>query len=220
MRRVPDVLVAASSARRMLFIRIRKIIRNCYLATLFSMPKGQIMRNNHILHGVGLTLVGTWCLSICSAAPQTQSASLSPLIPKTASGSIGFDSGLWRSEYLQQSKQDKGTTKASATEVVTTVTTSGTTNTPPPAFVYSDKLVTIPHDAPAVMDTHGVSTNGESDEQGEATMSEWDNAVAKSGASATPGFTASGPSVISAVVGFVGIMTVIGAYVSSGKRNR
>ena len=137
-----------------------------------------------------------------------------------------FDSGiigtfaLISTEYLQQSKQDKGTTKASATEVVTTVTTPGTTNTPPPAFVYSDKLVTIPHDAPAVMDTHGVSTNGESDEQGEATMSEWDNAVAKSGASATPGFTASGPSVISAVVGFVGIMTVIGAYVSSGKRNR
>ena len=61
---------------------------------------------------------------------------------------------------------------------------------------------------------------GESNLLEDAVMSEWETAVADSGASVTPGFTASGPSLTSAIVGFVGIMIVIGAYVSSGKRNR
>ena len=178
------------------------------------------MRNNHILHGIGLILVGAPCLSICTAAQQTQSPSVSKLIPQIASDAVGFDSGLWRSEYLQQTKQDKDETKASTSGVITTAATSGSAKSTPPAFVYSDKLVMIPLNTPVQIQTHKFHTNGESDLQEETAMSEWENTVATSGASVTPGFTASGPSVTSAIVGFVGIMIVIGAYVSSGKQNR
>ncbi len=185
------------------------------------------MRNNHILHGVGLTLVGTLCLSICTAAQQTQSPSFRPLVPQFASDAIGFDSGLWRSEYLQQPTQDDDDTKASTSDVITSTsdvitstTTSGSANSRPPAFVYSDKLITIPLDTPALTETYMHHANNESSLQEETAMSEWESAVAESGASLTPGSTASGPSVTSAIVGFVGIMIVIGAYVSSGQRNR
>lgn len=179
------------------------------------------MRNNHILYGVGLTLVGTLCLSICTAAQQTQAPSFRQLVPQIATDTVGFDSGLWRSEYLQQPTQDDDDTRVSRSGVGTSATTTGSAKTPPPAFVYSDKLITIPLDTPALIETHMQHANGESSLLlEETTMSEWENAVAESGASVTPGFTASGPSVTSAIVGFVGIMIVIGAYVSSGKRNR
>jgi len=179
------------------------------------------MRTNHILHGVGLTLVGTLCLSMCSAAQQTQSPSFRQSVPQIASDAIGFDSGLWRSEYLQQPTQEDKDTKHSASDVATSATISSSAKSPPPAFVYSDKLVTIPLDIPAVIETPMQHANGESSLLMEETaMSEWENAVAESGGSVTPGSTASGPSVTSAIVGFVGIMIVIGAYVSSGKRNR
>lgn len=187
------------------------------------------MRTNHILHGVGLTLVGTLCLSMCSAAQQTQSSSFKQLVPQIATDAIGFDSGLWRSEYLQQLTQDDDDddTKPSTSTIMTSAktaasaATSGSAKSPPPAFVYSDKLVTIPLDIPAMIETPMQHANGESSLLMEETaMSEWENAVAESGGSVTPGSTASGPSVTSAIVGFVGIMIVIGAYVSSGKRNR
>ena len=142
------------------------------------------------------------------------------MVPQIASDAIGFDSGLWRSEFLQQPTQDDVDTKASTSDVMTAEATSGSAKSPPPAFVYSDKLITIPLDTPALVETHMHHADGESNLQEDAVMSEWQNAVAESGASVTPGFTASGPSVTSAIVGFVGIMIVIGAYVSSGKRNR
>lgn len=184
------------------------------------LSKGQIMLNNYTLHGVGLTLVGTLFLSTCSAAAQPQSPSLNRLIPKIASDAVGFDSGLWRSEFLQQPKQGKDETAAAISAEMQNSTASGAAKSTPPAFVYSDKLVTIPLDTPALIDPQMLDANGHAALQEETTMSEWENAVAVSGASVTPGFTASGPSITSAIVGFVGIMIVIGAYVSSGKRNR
>lgn len=129
------------------------------------------MRNNHIRHGVVFTLVGTLCLSICTAAPQTQSALLRQLVPHITSDAIGFDSGLWRSEYLQRPKQDKHATQASTSEVMTAVTTSGSAKSPPPAFVYSDKRVTIPLDTPALIEAHEFHANGGSDLQEETAMS-------------------------------------------------
>lgn len=183
------------------------------------------MRINNILHSIGLTLVGTLCLSICSAAQQTHSSSLGKLGTHVAADAIGFDSGLWRSEYLQQQKSDKEEGDASATDVMqsdvmTSTPVSSSAKSPPAAFIYSDNLVTIPLDTPALIESQGIQINGESTFEEEATMSEWENAVASSGGNATPGFTASGPSLTSAIVGCVGIMIVVGAYVSSGKRNR
>jgi hypothetical protein len=177
------------------------------------------MRNKYILHGAGLTLVATLCLSICAAA-QTQSTSFSQLIPHTTSDAIGFDSGLWRSEYLQQPRQDNDEAAASTSAAKTNATTSGSVKSPPPAFFYSDQLVTIPLDTPGLIEPQMNNADGASGLQDETAMSEWENAVAESGASVTPGFTASGPSLTSAIVGFVGIMIVMGAYISSGKRNR
>lgn len=171
------------------------------------------MRINNILHSIGLTLVGTLCLSICSAAQQTHSSSLGKLGSQVAADAIGFDSGLWRSEYIQQQKTDND-------ESPTPTPVSSLASAPPAAFIYSDNLVTIPLNTPALMETPAIQVNGESSFEEETTMSEWENAVASSGGKATPGSTASGPSLTSAIVGCVGIMIVVGAYVSSGKRNR
>lgn len=185
-----------------------------------SLPKGHIMRNKYILHGAGLTLAGTLCLSICAAAAQTQSASFSKLIPYITSDAVGFDSGLWRSEYLRQPRQDNDEAAAAISAVTTKETNSGSVKSPPPVFVYSDKLVRIPLDTPALIEPHMFDADGESALQEETAISEWENAVAESGAGLIPGSTASGPSVTSAIVSFVGIMIVIGAHISSGKRNR
>ena len=184
------------------------------------------MRNKHILHGLGLTLIATMLLSVCTAAPQKPSVSRSMLVPQIASDAIGFDSGFWRSEYLQQPKEDKDKDKdkdktdASSSDLMATATASGSAKQPPAAFVYSDTLITVPLDTPAVIDIQLGEASSQLGLVEETTMSEWENAVAESGASVTPGSTISGPSVTSAIVGFVGIMIVLGAYVSSGKRNR
>ncbi len=220
------MLFAASSARRMLFLcfhvaPLKELMRSLrQLIFTSSLSEGRIMRNNYFLRGVGLTLVGTLCLSLCTAAPPTQSSSLGPLIPRIASDAVGFDSGLWRSEYLQQPKQDKDKTKVPPSEVMPNKTTSDPVKSTPTSFRYSENLITIPLNTSSVIDTQIHQADGESTIQEETTMSEWDNAVSESTASVTPGSTASGPSITSAIVGFVGIMIVIGAYVSSGKRNR
>lgn len=182
------------------------------------LSKGQIMLNNYTLPGIGMTLVGALFVLTCSASAQSQSLNRS--IPQIASDAVGFDSGLWRSEFLQQPKQGKDETAAAVSAEMQNATASDAAKSSPPAFAYSDKLVTIPLDTPPLIDPQMLDANGQATLQEETTMSEWENAVAVAGASVTPGFTASGPSITSAIVGFVGIMIVIGAYVSSGKRNR
>ncbi len=178
------------------------------------------MRNNQIPSGFAITFVGAMCLSIGAAAQQTKSTSLRQLVPQIATDAIGFDSGLWRSEFLNQRNPEDNDAEEPGSDGTKPATPPVPAKSPEPAFVYSNKLITIPLDTSAVAETHVPDAKDESSLQAETTLSEWENAVAESGASVTPGSTASGPSVISAIVGFVGIMIVIGAYASSGNRNR
>ncbi|MBC7965053.1 MAG: hypothetical protein H7Z17_03925, partial [Fuerstia sp.] len=85
------------------------------------------------------------------------------------------------------------------------------------SILYSDNLAIVPIEIPVIMGQAELQATGEPEARDATTLSDWEYAVVKSGGSATVGSTASGPSVTSAIVGFVGIIIVIGAYASSGK---
>lgn len=120
----------------------------------------------------------------------------------------GFDSGLWRAEYLTQ-RADENDPGVSASRG---------------AFVYSNSLAMIPVDIPVTIGKSEHEEVRESDAGTSApTMSDWEYAAAtatSSSKSATIGFTSSGPSATSAIVGFVGTIIVIGAYASSVGRQK
>ena len=92
------------------------------------------------------------------------------------------------------------------------------------AFVYSNNLAMIPVEIPVIIGKSEHQAVRESDAETSApTMSDWEYAAvtATSGSrSTTIGFTTSGPSATSAIVGFVGTIIVIGAYASSVGHNK
>lgn len=144
---------------------------------------------------------------------------------------MGFDSGLWRSEYLTPPTEDiddaKKTSALSQTadqlsELASLPSVPGpkAKKTTLAASSYSDSLVPMPIDIPVFTETPEVHTIRASEEDVDTTMSDWENAIGNSAGNATLGLTASGPSATSAILGIVGILIVAGAYVSSGKRNR
>ena len=146
-------------------------------------------------------------------------------VRQSAFDPLGYDSGLWRSEYLGRQNDDKNADRQLIPAPV------GTQSAPRQAgtshhrrddkfgsSIFSDHLAMIPVDIPVVIRTPEPQGVGESDPQSATTMSDWEFAAATATGSATIGFTKSVPSVTSAIVGFVGIVIVIGAYVSSIER--
>ena len=115
----------------------------------------------------------------------------------------GFDSGLWRAEYLTQRADENDTRVGPSID----------------AFVYSNNLAMIPVKIPVIIGKSEHQAVRESDaEMSAPTMSDWEYAAVSatsSSKSKTIGFTTSGPSATSAIVGFVGTIIVIGAYASS-----
>ena len=197
------------------------------------------MRIKNLLFGAFVAVVATSGMMTIAAAQQTFSEISFAAFESDAKQSrfdpSGFDSALWRSEYLWQASEDDLTGKesqgnSSPTEDVTDVrplpATKGPNDAPErkkdaqAAISYSNGLITMPIDVPTAMESRGLTMDGNSHDAPNVTMSDWEKAVFNSAGKSTLGFTASGPSVTSAIVGFVGTMIVIGAYVSSGKRNR
>ena len=150
---------------------------------------------------------------------------------------IGFDSGLWRAEYLTQqtdensdenSDEDEDKDPKSSVEATTGGEISASTSSIPASRgsdntmnsrIYSDKLALMPIEIPIIAERSEYQPVREHyAESAVPTMSDWEYAAVTATKSTTIGFTTSGPSATSAIVGFVGIMIVIGAYVSSSER--
>lgn len=196
------------------------------------------MRIKHVLHFVVLTLMAIQRTSGVAAMPPTEpstsTSQVSSRFTSAASGSdvrqsafdsLGYNSGLWRSEYLAQQNDDDDADRQliaasdgtqSARPQTGTSHQSRDNKLGPP--VYSDYLAMIPIEIPVVMRTSDFLAAGDSEAQFTTAMSDWEYAAAAATGSKTIGLTTSGPSATSAIVGFVGIVIVIGAYVSSGKR--
>ena len=193
----------------------------------------------HVLQIVALTLMAVQSTTTGVAAmPQTEpsTSQVSSLTASDMSGGdvrqsafdrLGYDSGLWRSEYLAEQTDDDDADHplvpaSGGTQSTTPMT--GVSNYSRDVMlgssIYSDHLAMIPIDIPVVMRTSGLRAIGESEAQPATTMSDWEHAAAAATGSTTLGFTRSGPSVISVIVGFVGIVIVIGAYASSGTRKQ
>ena len=201
------------------------------------------MRIKHFLRFVALTaltLMAIQRMPSVAAVSQTESSTsqVSSQFTSDESGGdlrqsafdpLGYDSGLWRSEYLGRQNDDKNADRQLIPAPV------GTQSAPRQAgtshhrrddkfgsSIFSDHLAMIPVDItvdiPVVIRTPEPQGVGESDPQSATTMSDWEFAAATATGSATIGFTKSVPSVTSAIVGFVGIVIVIGAYVSSIER--
>ena len=197
------------------------------------------MRIKHFLRFVALTaltLMAIQRMPSVAAVSQTESSTsqVSSEFTSDESGGdlrqsafdpLGYDSGLWRSEYLGRQNDDKNADRQLIPAPV------GTQSAPRQAgtshhrrddkfgsSIFSDHLAMIPVDIPVVIRTPEPQGVGESDPQSATTMSDWEFAAATATGSATIGFTKSVPSVTSAIVGFVGIVIVIGAYVSSIER--
>ncbi len=195
------------------------------------------MRLTHLLLLVGLTLMVIQGKPSTAAMPQIDpptsqhssqltSNTASADVRQSASDPLGIDSGFWRTEYTARPAEQDPTTNdnpiASSTE-----THSGTpqfeaanlaTDRTPDSIVSGDNMVIGPVEILVTIGHAEIQAARKPDELPATNLSDWDYAVLKSSGSATVGFTKSGPSMTSAIVGFVGIIIVIGAYVSSGSR--
>ena len=195
------------------------------------------MRIKYVLLSAGLILTVNQPILTAIATPQIEpSTSPNPsLFTPHASGSDmrqsafdshGYDSGLWRSAYLARPAEDNqaadddpiasSTTAHSATPE--TASAGHGKNKTSESILHSDNLAMVPIEFPVIMGQSELQATGEPEERDATTLSDWEYAVVKSGGNPTVGSTASGPSATSAIVGFVGIIIVIGAYASSGKR--
>jgi len=148
-------------------------------------------------------------------------------MPQSTADPIGFDSGLWRAEYLTQ-LTDEGKDQKCSVEITTGGKVFASTSSLPASrgkdntmrsLIYSDKLALMPIEIPIIAERSEYQPVRDScAESTVPTMSDWEYAAVTATKSTTIGFTTSGPSATSAIVGFVGIMIVIGAYVSSSQR--
>jgi hypothetical protein len=194
------------------------------------------MRIKHVLLSAGLILTVSETITIATATPQIEpSASPHPSqftshtsgsdMRQSAFDPHGYDSGLWRSAYLarlaekNQAADDAPVASSRKTHFATseTVSPDQREDQTSDSILYSDNLAMVPIEIPVIMGQPELQAAGEPEESDVTTLSDWECAVVKSGGSATLGSTASGPSATSAIVGFVGIIIVIGAYASSGK---
>ena len=197
------------------------------------------MRFKHVLLCVGLTLIVIQRVPSVASMPQIDPSPLQLSsqftsntsggdVRHSAFGTLGFDSGFWRTEYAARpAEQDQNADDNPI--AVSTETRSATAHNEtahhskdktPDAFDYSDNLAVLPIEIPVISGPFEIQAVGEPDKLPATTQSDWEYAAADATEGKSVGSTKPGPSVISAIVGFVGIVIVIGAYVSSGNRNQ
>ncbi len=194
------------------------------------------MRIRHVLLFLALTLTVIPRMSIAVSMPPSPSPFSRQLESNTSDGDMrqsafdprGFDSGFWRSESLAPPVQQEQTDNDNPV-----ATSAGTGSATPQAETvrhsldktlnfsrYSDNLAMRAIEMPEILGKSELQATEEPDEEKGTTLSDWEYAAVTAAGRATRGSTASGPSATSAIVGFVGIIIVIGAYVSSGNRQQ
>ncbi len=141
----------------------------------------------------------------------------------------GYDSGLWRLEYLQSTQQDHTGSTENAGDVLTASgridsTTNGTNTAGAidgtlAKLINNDTIEFATTSVPVLNETNDLLPDGSDplDTTLQA-MSDWEYASSFAAENKPRWGTASGPSATSIIVGVVGILIVIGAYVSSGSR--
>ncbi|MEZ6032545.1 MAG: hypothetical protein R3C17_05610 [Planctomycetaceae bacterium] len=141
----------------------------------------------------------------------------------------GFDSGLWRAEYMTQPADDSGAEGDPSIAVRNGAQAVGGPAVLVPrskdhafgSLIYSDNLAMVPIEIPVVINKSEFQAVHEADaDLSTPALSDWEYASVTATGSKTIGFTTSGPSATSAIVGCIGILIVIGAYVSSGERRQ
>lgn len=141
----------------------------------------------------------------------------------------GFDSGLWRAEYMTQPADENAAEGDQSIAVRNGAQALGGPAVPVPrskdhafgSLIYSDNLAMMPIEIPVVINKSEFQAVHQADaDLSTPTLSDWEYASATATGSRTIGFTTSGPSATSAIVGAIGILIVIGAYVSSGERRQ
>ena len=197
------------------------------------------MRFKHVLLCVGLTLIVIQRVPSVASMPQIDPSPLQLSsqftsntsggdVRQSAFGALGYDSGFWRTEYAarpaeqDQNADDNPIAESTETRSATAQheTANHSTDTASDALVDVDSAAVIPTEVAVNIGPSEIQAIGEPDELPATTQSDWEYAAVYATGSTTPGSTKPGPSVISAIVGFVGIIIVIGAYVSSGNRNQ
>ena len=192
------------------------------------------MRLPHVLLFAGLTLT---VIQSAASMPQMDlpTSQLSSQLTSNPSGgdvrqaafdALGYDSAFWRSEYAAgplkqgQTADDETIAESAETGSATpqTETARNSADKTSDVFIYSDQLAVTLNETPVIMAPSEAQTAGEPDELPATTQSDWEYAALNAANGPTVGSTSSGPSATSAIAGFVGIIIVIGTYVSSGNR--
>jgi hypothetical protein len=198
-----------------------------------------IMRFKQVLLCVGLALIVIQRVPSVASMPQIDPSTsrLSSQFTSNTSGGdvrqsacdpLGYDSGFWRTEYAARAaEQDQHADDNPIAVFRETRPATAQNETANPSadkasgpFVYSDNLAVIPIETAVIMSSTEFQAVGEPDELAATTQTDWEYAAVNATGGSTVGSTKPGPSVTSAIVGFVGIIIVIGAYVSSGNRNQ
>jgi len=140
----------------------------------------------------------------------------------------GYDSGLWRFEYLPHTENDTANTANSDDAFTASSKNDSTTHNTNTVgeidgaltkLINNDMMEFATISVPIVTETADLSSNKpDSIEMTLETMSDWDYASSFINENKQRAGTANGPSATSVIVGVVGVLIVIGAYVSSGKR--
>ena len=191
------------------------------------------MRFRHVLLVVGLPLVAIQRMPSVASMPQLDpsNSQLSSQFSSNTSGRdvqqtdfdpLGYDSGFWSTEYAArpaERDQNVDENPIAASTAMHSATALHSADRMSDATVYSDNLALIPIEVAVAIGPAEIQAAGEPDEFTATTQSDWDYAAMNAAGSTIAGSTQPGPSVTSAIVGFVGIVIVIGAYVSSGNRN-
>ncbi|MEJ7595148.1 MAG: hypothetical protein WKF77_26795 [Planctomycetaceae bacterium] len=197
------------------------------------------MRLKNVLLFAGLTLTVIQRLPRVASMPQFVPATSqlsSQLKSNTFGGDVqqstfdpfGYDSGFWRTEYTTGPPK-QGPTAADNPVAASAGIRSATPQTEiarnsedktSDLYIYSDKLAAALNETPVIVGPSEAQTVGEADELPATTQSDWEYAALNAADGPTVGSTSSGPSTTSAIAGFVGIIIVIGAYVSSGNRHQ
>lgn len=190
------------------------------------------MRLKSMLLFAGLALTVIQCVASMPQKDSPTSRLSSQLKLNPSGGDVrqaafdvrGYDSAFWRSEYAagtlkqDQTTDDEGVTASAETgsAIPQTETARSSTDKTSNLIMYSDKLVVTLNNTPVIIAPSEAQTAGEPDELPATTQSDWEYAALNAADGPTVGSTSSGPSATSAIAGFVGIIIVIGAYVSSG----
>lgn len=200
---------------------------NIFIVWIFQM---RIMQRSLLAASfwiVGLNAYGQ--TAIASVATSTLSGPLQKASSENGKSlidvALSYDSAFWRTEYLpsDDEKKAEGEAGQNADANGLSVGSDGHSQTHAASSIDAALEKLIQSDtielATTAMPTPTSNTLGSSDSGEDSNpiegMSDWEFAASEATDNATIGATASGPSATSAIVGIVGVLIVIGAYVSS-----